>query len=123
MVKSKLYSKSMSEGINAQEVGVTQYSADVIDSTKQDIKRMDIATRKILTMNGELHPRSNIEMLYLKRYKGRRGLLSVEKCVLAETKGLSEYIRAQEEAMLKEVRRENILSAEETKEEYQKKNA
>lgn len=44
MVKSKLYSKNMSDGINAQEVGVIQYSADVIDSTKQDIKRMDIAT-------------------------------------------------------------------------------
>ena len=60
-------------------------------------------------------------MLHLKRYKGRRGLVTVEDCVLAETKDLSEYIRTQEEAMLKEVRRENILSAEETKEEYQKK--
>ena len=67
-----------------------------------------------------LYPRSNIGRLYLKRCEGGRGLLSVEECVLAEMKSLSEYITMKEEPMLKEVRRENIFSEKEMKEEYQK---
>ena len=42
-------------------------------------------------------------------------MISVEKCVLAERKRLTEYIRTKEEPMLKELRRENILSEEEIK--------
>ena len=42
-------------------------------------------------------------------------MISVEKCVLEERKRLTEYIRAKEKPMLKELRRENILSEEETK--------
>ena len=50
-----------------------------------------------------------------------RELFSAEECVVAETKSLSRYIRAKEEPMLKEVRGGNILSEEQTKEEYQNK--
>ena len=42
-------------------------------------------------------------------------MISVEKCILAERKRLTEYMRTKEEPMLKELRRENILSEEETK--------
>ena len=74
-----------------------------------------------MTINGALHPRLNVGRLHLKRYEGRRGLLSTEVCVLTETKSLSEYIRIKEEPMLKEVRSKNILSEEEMKEECQKR--
>ena len=43
-------------------------------------------------------------------------MISVKKCELAETKRLTEDIRTKEEPMLKELRRENIFSEEETKE-------
>ena len=56
----------------------------------------------------------------LKRYEGGRGLFSMEKCVLANMKRLSAYISRKKEPMLKEVKRESILSEEETKEEYLK---
>ena len=83
---------------------------------------MDLWTWKVLKTNIALHPRSIVGRLYfLKRCKGGRGLLGVEECVLAETKRMIEYIRTKGEPMLKEVRMENILSEEETKEEYQKR--
>ena len=44
----------------------------------------------------------------------------MEKCVLANMKRLSAYISRKKEPMLKEVKRESILSEEETKEEYLK---
>ena len=93
----------------------------IIDWTMQDIKKMNIRTQKIMTINGSLCPRSNVGMLQLKRYEGGRGLLSLEECVLAEMKSLNEYIRTDEELLLKKMRRENISFEEEMKEEYQKR--
>ena len=48
-------------------------------------------------------------------------MLIVEESVLAKTKSLSKYIRTEEEPVLKKVSRENILSEEEMKEEYQER--
>ena len=42
-----------------------RYSADIIEWTKEEVKEMDQKTRKIITMYGGLHPRSNVERLYL----------------------------------------------------------
>ena len=119
LAKSKLYAGNIISGINAWAVGVIRYSAGIIDWTLEDLKRMDIRTRKLLTMNGTLHPRANVDRLYLKRNEGGRGLISVEECVKMEEKGLSEYVKASEEPMLKEVVKENILRENETKDEYQ----
>ena len=44
----------------------------------------------------------------------------MKECLPVETKSPSEYIKTKEEPMLKEVKGENILSEEWTKEEYQK---
>ena len=121
LAKSKLYAGNMFNGINAWAIGVVRYSAGILDWTTQDVKRMDVRMRKILTMNGALHPRSNVDRLYLKRNEGGRGLLSVEECVKAEAKGLWEYINNKEELMLKEVCKEKKLQEEETKADFRKK--
>ena len=44
-----------------------RYSAGVIEWTewtKEDVKEMDQKARKIITMYGGLHPRSNVGWLY-----------------------------------------------------------
>ena len=123
LAKSKLYAGNMIAGINAWAIGVIRYTAGVLDWTNQDMKRMDIRTRKVMTMNGALHPRASVDRLYLKRSEGGRGMISVEECIKSESKGLYEYVneQAKEEAMLQEVVRENILHEEETKVDYQRK--
>ena len=63
----------MISGINAWAVGVIRYSAGVLDWTIQDLRRMDVKTRKILAMNGARHPRANVDRIYLKRNEGGRG--------------------------------------------------
>ena len=45
---------------------------------------VDRKARKIMTMNGALHPKSDIDRLYLGRKNGGRGLISFEYCVRAE---------------------------------------
>ena len=63
-LKSKLNAKHVSQATNTWVVPTIRYSADIIEWTKEDVKEMDQKPRKIITMYGGLHPRSNVERLY-----------------------------------------------------------
>ena len=45
----------------------------ILNWTKQEIKNLDIGTRKLLTMNGSFHQSSDTNRLYAKRKDGGRG--------------------------------------------------
>jgi hypothetical protein len=103
LARSRLYAGNLVQGINAWAVGVVRYSAGILDWTKEELKGMDIRTRKVLAMNGVFHRHGSVGRLYMKRKEGGRGLISVEDCVRLEEKGLWEYVNGSEEWMLKEV--------------------
>ena len=81
LLKSQLNAGNVVSGINAWAIGVVRYGAGVVNWNQEEMKALDIKTRKLMTMNGCLHPRSNVDRLYLPRNKGGRGLISVEECV------------------------------------------
>ena len=49
LVKSELYSGNLVKGINTWAIGVVRHSASVLDWTKEDLRQMDVKTRKMLT--------------------------------------------------------------------------
>lgn len=71
----------MTSGINAWAVGVLRYGAVIVDWTMEQLVSMERRTRKILTMIGYLHTRSNIARIYLPKKEGVIGLINTEKCV------------------------------------------
>ena len=93
LVKSELYAGNLVKGINTWAIGVVRYSAGVLDWTKEDLRQMDVKTRKMLTLCGAFHKRASFGRLYLKRKEGGRGLISVEDCVRQEEAGLSTCVR------------------------------
>ena len=101
LMRSKLNGGNVILGVNSWAIGIVRYGAGVLDWTKQELRDMDIRTRKIMTMNGNLHPRGNVSRLYLPRKEGGRGLISCEECVENETRNLIKYIRESSEWMLK----------------------
>ena len=88
-LKSKLNTKLVFQAINTWVVPTVQYSAGITEWTKEEVKKMDRKFRKIITMYGGLHPRSNVEWLYQPRSEGGRGLVSMEDCVNGERKNLA----------------------------------
>ena len=44
------------------------------DWIKEELKSIDIKTRKLMTLNGSLHPRGNVGRLYLARKEDEEGL-------------------------------------------------
>ena len=76
-----------------------------------------------MTMNKALHPKSNVERIYLPREKGGRGLISCESCVRSDESNLGWYVKGSDEQVLKAVARNGTIEIEATilSEEYKKK--
>ena len=72
----------------------------------QTIKEVD----EIMTINKELHPRSDVARIYLSRKKGGRGLMSCESCVRREENNVSWYVRNSEKELLRKVGASNVVN-------------
>ena len=55
---------------------------------KVNSKLIDRKTRKFFTIYGALHPKSDVDRLYISRKEGGRGLISIEDCVELARRGL-----------------------------------
>ena len=63
---------------NAFAVPIVTYSFGILDWTKEDLKQLNINTRKTMNMNRSINRRSDIHRLYLPRNLGGRGLRNIE---------------------------------------------
>ena len=70
---------------------------------------MDRKTRKTLMMYGVLHPKSDIDRLYLKQKHGGRGLIGVEMSVRSKENNLGLHMHGSNEMLLKGIK-ELLLS-------------
>ena len=109
LCRFKLNEGNLISGINTWAVSVLRYSAGIVDWTVEELVSMDRRTRKILAMNGCTHTRSNVARLYLPRKEGGRGLISIEECVVKESKSLHGYLGETTEWMLQAALNEKVL--------------
>ena len=56
--------------------------------TKEELKTLDLMTRKVLTMIGAFYSKRDVDRLYVSREDGGRGLISCEGCVRGEENSL-----------------------------------
>ena len=122
LAKSELHARNAFIRINQWTLGVVRYSAGIVDSTGRDLGLLDRKARKILTCNGLFYPCANNVRLYLKRCKGRRGLISAKDSVLSKCNGPYDYLEKADEAMLKEVVKEDFMVEKERRKEYARRN-
>ena len=61
---SKLHGRNKIKATNTWVVSLIRYGAGLIKWNKEDLRAIDRKARKIMTVNNELHPRSNIKMLF-----------------------------------------------------------
>ena len=116
ILKSKLNGKNKVMGINMWAVAVVRYGGGIVEWRQEELKRMDRKTRKMMTMHGALHPKSDVDRLYLPGKRGGRGLIGCEACVKSDVNGLGWYVRRSGEYLLKEVKKSKLIDVEECKE-------
>ena len=90
---SELNAKNKIIGHNTFAVSMVTPTICVLDWTKNDIKSMDIMTRKQITMTGGFHHASDINRLYAKRSDGGRVLKNIEDSYELKMVSLSDHIR------------------------------
>ena len=69
--KSNLNAGNFISGWNAWAIGVTRYSRGIIDLTEEELQDMDQKTRKIMSLNRCLHPRSSVIVYEAERRRER----------------------------------------------------
>ena len=80
-----------------------QYSFGIIDWKISELKKIDTKTRKLLNMHKMLHPKADVERLYIPRKYGGRGLIDVETAFKTATVGLDHYLKHKEGQYPKQV--------------------
>ena len=65
ILKSNLNSRNATSAMNIWAVAVMKYGARIVKWTKEELEKLDRQTRKIMTMNGALHPKRDVDRLYI----------------------------------------------------------
>ena len=112
ILKSKLNGKNKIKAINTWAVAVLRYGAGILTWNVEELKELDRKTRKLLTMHKGLHPKSDVDRLYLSRKDGGRGLMSCEHVIRSEENNLGWYLKHSKEGLLQGVKHVGILEFE-----------
>ena len=101
VLQSDLNSKNKMTAFNTLAIPVVTYSFNIIDWSRQEIKRMDIKVRKLLTINRMHHPKADVDRIYLSRAERGRGIIQLENAFKTSTIGLEVYLKDAKETLLK----------------------
>ena len=108
VLKSKLNGVNLGCGVNTWAVSLLRYSAAFVSWSKSELQAIDRKTRKLFTIYGALHPKSDVDRLYIPRKERGRGLISIEDCVELAMRGLEVYVHVSEERLIQAARRDKI---------------
>ena len=65
--KSKLNGENLVRGVNTLAVSLLRYSAAFVSRRKSELQAIDRKARKLFTIYGALHPKSDVDGLYIPR--------------------------------------------------------
>ena len=100
LIETKLPSRNLIKGINTWAVPLVRYSGPFLKWTRDELKQMDQRTRKLMTMHKALHPRDDVDRLYVSKKDGERGLASIEDSVDASIQRFEDYIEKHERGLI-----------------------
>ena len=112
ILKSKLNGRNKIIAINTWAVALLRYGAGIIDWNCEELRSLDRNMRKYMTIYGALHPKSDVQRLYLGRKEGGRGLIGCEECVRGEENCISWYVKNSNEKLIEGVRKSGIVDFE-----------
>ena len=104
LLKIKLSCRNLIIGINTWDVLLVRYSGPFLKWTRDELKQMDKRTRKLMTMHKVLHPRDDVDRLYVSRKEGGRGLASIEDSVDASIQRLEDFIEKHGRGLITSIR-------------------
>ena len=92
LLETRLYSRNLIKEINTWAVPLVGYSEPFLKWAREDLKQMDQRTSKLMTMHKALHPRDDVDGLYVSRKEGGRGLNSIDDSLDASIQRVEDNI-------------------------------
>ena len=69
-LRSKLNGRNKIMAVNAWVVSVMRYGAGILKWYADELKSLDRRTRKFMAIHGVLHPKNDVDSVYLRREMG-----------------------------------------------------
>ena len=91
-------------------MAIFRYGAGILYWKESELKEIE---RK--TMYGALHPKSDVDRLYIKRKEGGRGFISVERCASDEENSLGFYVANSDNNLIRGFAAAGTISTEDAK--------
>ena len=98
LLETKLCCRNLIKGINTWAVSLVRYSGLFLKWTREELKQISQRTRKLMIMHKALHPRDDVDRLYVSRKEGRE-LTSTEDSIDASLR-LEDYIEKHEGGLI-----------------------
>ena len=109
ILKSKLDCANLVCGFNTWAVSLLRYLAAFVSWRKTKLQPIiDRKTRKLFTLYGALHPKSDVDRLYITRKEVGGVLISIEDFVELAIRGLELYVHGSEERLIQAARGDKI---------------
>lgn len=93
ILRTELNSGNKIKAIGELAVPVLQYSFGIINWKLEEIRKIDIKTRKLLTIHHAHHPKADVDRIYVNRKTGGRGLKQLEGSFKAAMINTAEYLK------------------------------
>ena len=107
-MKSKLNDGNLVRGGNTWAVSLLRYSSAFVSWRKSKLQTIDRKHRKLFTIYGSLHLKSDVDRLYKPRKQGGRGLTSIEDCVELAIRGLEVCVHGSAKRLVQAAREDKI---------------
>ena len=95
LLVTKLCSRNLIKRINTWAVPLVRYLGPLLKWT-----RIDQRTRKLMIMHSALHPRNDVDILYVSRNAWGRGLAIIKDSVDASIQRLKDYIEKHKDGLI-----------------------
>ena len=95
---------------NTCVVSILRCGAGIRKWNKNELQEMGRKTRKFMTMNKELHPRSDVARLYVSRKNGGREFIGYENSLKSEENDLGWYVKNNIEPLLVAIRTSRTIT-------------
>ena len=103
-LETKLYCRNLIKRNKYLGCILVRYLRAFLKWTRDELKQMDQRTGKLMTMHKALHPRDDIDRLYVSRKEGGRGLASIEDSVDASIQRFENSIGKHERGLFTAIR-------------------
>jgi len=101
---TELSAKNKIQAIGSLAVRVLRYSFGIVNWHQEELQKLDQKTRKLLNIHGQHHPKAEVDLLYVSRKQGGRGLMQLETAHAVGITNLVEYVERKEDPLIQVVR-------------------